>query len=243
MSLRRSIMLAPARRSRSPRPRAGRIPRARLGAEARAPTHLRPQEAGLMERTDRIREARMPRGAASADGRCARARPVGRPARRAVIDVRHPERRPIVRGGVPRRRRPGGLPAGRHGRWRPRRVAGSVEPLGVVGTRYPAQNVYARHLSRSISIREPGGRELNTAYAHWGDGNPPIIGAYLLHAHEAHFRSYHTCNCGSDRSDHVDRAGLRGCRRRNRCRGGRGVSGKHSGGSGRLVDLLGSSAS
>ena len=66
--------------------------------------------------------------------------------------------------------------------------------LRIFNTLYPAQNVYARHLIQININPGTGGLELNTSYAHWGDGHPSILSAYLLHAHEAHFRSYHTCN-------------------------------------------------
>ena len=66
--------------------------------------------------------------------------------------------------------------------------------LRIFNRLYPAQNVYARHLIQININPGTGGLELATSYAHWGDGNPSILSTYLLHAHEVHFRSYHSCN-------------------------------------------------
>ena len=65
--------------------------------------------------------------------------------------------------------------------------------LEMFNTVYPAQVVYARHRIWININPVNGGLELRTAYAHWGDGNPSILAAYLLHIHEAHFRSTRVC--------------------------------------------------
>lgn len=65
--------------------------------------------------------------------------------------------------------------------------------LRIFNTVYPEQNVYARHLLQININPGTGGLQLNSSYAHWGDGNPSVISAYLLQAHEAHFRSFRVC--------------------------------------------------
>ncbi len=61
--------------------------------------------------------------------------------------------------------------------------------LRIFNRYYPAQVVCARHRIWININPVNGGLELRNAYRHWGDGNPSILAAYLLHIDEAHFRS------------------------------------------------------